>query len=113
MSKCDECGCHRQVTTDEISALKTITQIKDWFEWEELRWSDSRGPFSSSRGSVILVDFDLDYTFEYGDNLVWMVFQVDTEHYRVDGTKNSYGGTTWQDRVFLVREVPKTKKTWE
>lgn len=65
-------------------------------------------------GTVTKVHQDLTSEFEYSSNPVFMVFEVEeTEHHdittrwiRFDGTKNSYGGSTWyRKHKYVTRRI--------
>lgn len=61
------------------------------------------------------VDQDLTYDFEYASNYVYMVFEVGyredfegSDFFKVEGTKDSYGGSDWD--VGNFRQVEKQEK---
>lgn len=46
-------------------------------------------------GTVSIDSRHLNYEFEYESSPVWMVFKIGGLFYKVEGTKDSYGGSSW------------------
>lgn len=64
-------------------------------------------------GDVTLVEAKTDYSYEYADNLVYVVVKVDAmgDHFIIHGSRDSYGNATWDRDSF--REVSQqTRTTW-
>lgn len=55
-------------------------------------------------GKVQILDNYLGYNFESESNPVWMVFQFNDDLFKVEGSKDSYGGTYWSRQLKPVRK---------
>jgi hypothetical protein len=62
-------------------------------------------------GKVEVHDHDLTSYFENEYNPVWMVFQINGEFYKIEGSKDSYGGSEWNQ--YLTKVKKKEKVTYE
>ncbi len=64
--------------------------------------------------TVEIVDKNLKYSFEAAESDVYMVFKVDDlNFYRIDGYKDSYGGSEWSNRLTKVTTRVKVVYVYE
>lgn len=55
-------------------------------------------------GKVEVYDYHLNYDFENEMNIVWMVFKINGKLFKVNGSKDSYGGSDWSTELKKVTE---------
>lgn len=87
--------------------------------WEEVRLNEPR---HLDRYVVRKVDQDLKHEFDYAENHVYMVFEVsldpsfegDGEFFKIEGSKDSYGGSDWDEGNFrsVNKQVDKVVWLW-
>lgn len=58
-------------------------------------------------GKCKILDADLNHDFEYAKNDVWMVFELNGSLFKIEGTKSSYGTSSWNRNMYPVRKKEK------
>lgn len=87
--------------------------------WEQVRLNEPR---HLDRYVVRKVDQDLKHEFDYAENHVYMVFEVsldpsfehEGEFFKIEGSKDSYGGSKWDEGNFrsVNKQVEKVVWLW-
>lgn len=65
---------------------------------------------------VTLVEAKTDYSYEYADNMVYVVVKVDRsgDHFIIHGSRDSYGNATWDlDSFREVSQQTRTMWIWQ
>jgi hypothetical protein len=115
VTHCPECRQPiREMSTYEASIQKALLATRDWFEWMEIceRSTAPMGPYSTNRGEATLVDWDVTYDFDYAENVVFMVFEVEGDFFMKSGVRNSYGDESWEGRFMYVTRADKKATEW-
>lgn len=55
-------------------------------------------------GKVEVFDYHLNSYFENEHNPVWMVFKINGKFYKIEGSKDSYGGSDWDRHMKEVKK---------
>lgn len=113
--KCQFCGS--QIPADHAYWIGEKMVKHGWTGWEG--WADYRDGQQVSvpgLGVVTMVAKSIAYGEEQGEDSrpVFMIFEVNGQYYRKNGTADSYGEINWNAGGFLPA-VQKTVevKTWE
>lgn len=80
--------------------LKHVTGYFDLYE----RFRRDTEFVVSGIGDCKIVDYDLSSNFEYSRNPVWMVFDLAGTLYKIEGEKDSYGGSSWSRTLNKVKK---------
>lgn len=68
-------------------------------------------------GPVYLVESQVNYDYEYAENMVYVVLRVggseDSSHFIKHGTRDSYGNATWDGDFRAVSKQTRTTWIWE
>lgn len=69
--------------------------------------------FETDLGTMTKVDQDISHDFNNEYNNVWMVFEVDGQHFKVTGVKSSYGVSDWNNGVDQVQRKEEMRVVYE